>query len=160
MRARNVLSKAFATVLTALLAVAVLPGEAYAGPASRSVADVRGEADRIMGLSRLDFINHDHIPPFDWDTDGCTFWPDGVFYEACAQHDFGYRNYGNHGSTHLSLSPTEETKAWLDERLHNQMRFACNENWPAGSASHTSCLAQATIIHDALSAGIGKENFF
>ncbi|MEV0322761.1 phospholipase A2 [Streptomyces sp. NPDC050658] len=143
-------------LLAALACLALLAGTA----APSAAADVRAEADRIMGLSRWDFVNHPHDPPFDWTNDGCTWWPDGVFFEACAQHDFGYRNYGNHGATGLSLSPTEATKAWIDERFLNQMRFACNENHPEGSTQRQWCLGEANVMYDGLRAGLADGAFY
>ncbi|WP_409237958.1 phospholipase A2 [Streptomyces sp. PA5.6] len=151
MRVRNALSKA---LLAATACVALT-----AGTVPATAADVRAEADRIMGLSRMDFIHHPHHAPFDWNTDGCTAWPDGVFYEACAQHDFGYRNYGRHGKTHLALSPTPETKAWIDERFHNQLRFACNENHPAGG-KRQACLGEAKLMYTGLLAGLADGAFY
>ncbi|MEU6821699.1 phospholipase A2 [Streptomyces atriruber] len=153
MRVRSTLRK---TLLAATACLALAAGTVP----DAAAADVRAEADRIMGLSRLDFINHPHDAPFDWETDGCTWWPDGVFYEACAQHDFGYRNYGNHGATGLRLSPIPETKAWLDERLWHQLRAACIDNYPEGSAARNLCLGEAKIMYDGLSAGIGKDAFY
>ncbi|MEV5977992.1 phospholipase A2 [Streptomyces sp. NPDC052114] len=154
MRARIALRKAF------LAATACLALAAGASPSPAAADDIRAEADRLMGLSRIDFVNHPKNPPFDWENDGCTWWPDGVFFEACAQHDFGYRNYGNHGSTGLRLSPTPETKAWIDERFWHQMRAACIENYPEGSTERNWCLGEAKVMYDGLSAGIGKDAFF
>lgn len=73
-----------------------------------------------------------------------------------AQHDFGYRNYGRHGSTQLRLSPTPETKAWIDERFWHAMRHACITTHPEGSTARNLCLGEAKVMYDGLSAGIGK----
>ncbi|MEV0322782.1 phospholipase A2 [Streptomyces sp. NPDC050658] len=141
------------TLLSAAACLALLAGAAPQAAA----ADVRGEADRIMNLNRIDFVNHPHDPPFDWTNDGCTWWPDGIFFEACAQHDFGYRNYGNHGT--LKLSATPETKAWIDEHFWHQMRAACLENHAAGTAQ-SLCLGEAKVMYDGLRAGVADGAFY
>jgi hypothetical protein len=51
---------------------------------------------------------------------------DDDFFRACALHDFGYRNYG-HG---LALSPNEDTRGWIDDRLLQETRRICNNEVP------------------------------
>ncbi|MET9980310.1 phospholipase A2 [Streptomyces microflavus] len=153
MRVRTVLRT---TLLAATACLTLTAGTT----ATATAADVRGEADRIMRLGGGEFINHPHNPPFDWSNDGCTWWPDGIFFESCAQHDFGYRNYGRHGSTQLQLSPTAETKAWIDERFWHGMRHACITTHPEGSTARNLFLGEAKLMYDGLSAGIGKDSFY
>ncbi|MFD6435744.1 phospholipase A2 [Streptomyces venezuelae] len=149
MRVRNALSK---TLLAATACVALT-----AGAVPATAQNVRGEADRIMNLNRIDFIHHPHNPPFDWSNDGCTWWPDGIFFEACAQHDFGYRNYGNHGA--LKLSATPEVKAWIDEHFWHQMRASCLEHHRPGGAQNL-CLGEAKLMYDGLRAGVADGAFY
>ncbi|MFD4634680.1 phospholipase A2 [Streptomyces sp. NPDC058284] len=147
--------------MTALRKV-LLPAQAclalLAGTAPHAAADgVRAEADRLMNLGALEYAHQPHNPPYDWSNDGCTWWPDGIFYGACAQHDFGYRNYGNHGA--LKLSPTPETKAWIDEHFWHQMRAACIDNHPEGGGRDW-CLGEAKVMYDGLRAGIAEGAFY
>ncbi|MFC8827389.1 phospholipase A2 [Streptomyces sp. NPDC057137] len=154
MRVRTVLRK---TLMTAAACLALTAG---ATTPIATAADVRGEADPIMPLGANDFVNHPQNPPFDWSNDGCTWWPDGIFFAPCAQHDFGYRNYGRHGSTQLRLSPTPETKAWIDERFWHGMRHACITHYPEGSTARNLCLGEAKVMYDGLTAGIGQDSFY
>ncbi|MGW7067611.1 phospholipase A2 [Streptomyces sp. NPDC054855] len=151
MRVRTALRK---TLLAATTCLALTAGAAPVAAAD----DIRGEADRIMNLNRIDFVNHPHNAPYDWSNDGCTWWPDGIFFEACAQHDFGYRNYGNHGA--LKLSATAETKAWIDEHFWHQMRASCLETHPEGSTAQNLCLGEAKIMYDGLRAGVADGSFY
>lgn len=120
---------------------------------------VREEADRIMNLTFLDFAAAQAVPPFDWSNDGCTVTPTWemalAFAGQCAQHDFGYRNYGGQGA--LKLSPTQETKNWIDERFWHEMRRMCLEGatgWP-----QSVCLGNAKIMYDGVQA-FGGSYFF
>jgi len=93
-------------------------------------------ANQIMGL---DYKAFDALPkneaPFDWGNDGCSNPAGSVpvlgdfdddFFRACVLHDFGYRNYG-HG---LALSPNEDTRGWIDDRLLQETRRICNNEVP------------------------------
>lgn len=88
--------------------------------------------------------------PFDWTADGCTAtpWPwSKVFRAACVIHDFGYRNYGNHGTTRLHLDPTENRRKWIDERLLQEMQRICNDG-----RLGLPCKSAATTIYGAVRA--------
>lgn len=73
-----------------------------------------------------------------WDDNGCSapwqanlvrsrvgLWA-GYFNGPCQQHDFGYRNYGTDG-TGKGLSPTEDTRRWVDDRLRTEMNRVCDK---------------------------------
>ena len=144
-----------ARTLTAVAAVAALCTSGTASAAA-DAPDVRADADRIMNLTYVDFANHPRVAPFDWSTDGCTGIGE-TFAPACVQHDFGYRNYGNHGA--LKLSPTEETRAWLDERFWHEMRRMCfDTHGPSGGATD-GCLGAAGVVYDGVRA-FGGSSFF
>ncbi|MFD8143414.1 phospholipase [Streptomyces sp. NPDC059708] len=59
---------------------------------------------------------------FDWSTDYCTSSPDNPFgfpfKEACARHDFGYRNYRAAGGFQANISR-------LDEAFHADLERVC-----------------------------------
>jgi hypothetical protein len=129
---------AMAFVGTAATALAVAPTspqptEMLADPPPASNPTI-ARANQIMGL---DYRAFDALPkneqPFDWSNDGCsTPWSPGTpilgdfnddFFRACIQHDFGYANYGVGG---LALSPNENTRGWIDDRLLEEMRRICN----------------------------------
>ncbi|WP_240662655.1 phospholipase A2 [Streptomyces sp. WAC 06738] len=100
-------------------------------------------------------------PPFNWTTDGCSV-PTGyapyseVFRPACALHDFGYRNYG--GKHELKLSPTRETKNWIDDRFRTEMRRICDDR-DGSPLSHLTCLNAAEAYYEAVQLG-GDSSFF
>lgn len=126
------------------IAVAAGVGVTAAGAAADPALDVREEADRIMNLTAEEFAAHEHVSPFDWSTDGCTASLPGygeTFKQPCMQHDFGYRNYGGQGK--LKLSPTEETRAWIDKRFLQEMNRVCDE--PA-IADEKDCRNNATAM--------------
>ncbi|MGA4846183.1 phospholipase [Streptomyces sp. G5(2025)] len=60
---------------------------------------------------------------FDWSTDYCTQAPDNPFgfpfNNACARHDFGYRNYKAAGSF-------DANKARVDSAFYEDMKRVCN----------------------------------
>ncbi|GAA0283601.1 phospholipase [Streptomyces polychromogenes] len=59
---------------------------------------------------------------FDWSTDYCTSSPDNPFgfpfKEACARHDFGYRNYRAAGAF-------QANKSRLDDAFHADLQRVC-----------------------------------
>ena len=139
-------------ILTVVAAVAALSTSAT----TANAMDLRADADRIMNLTYGDFANHPRVEPFDWSTDGCTGIGE-TFAPACVQHDFGYRNYGNHGA--LKLSPTEETRAWIDERFWHEMRRMCfDTHGPSGGATN-GCLGAAGVVYDGVRV-FGGSSFF
>jgi phospholipase A2-like protein len=82
------------------------------------------------GCGTLDNVDKCQKPvpynQFDWDTDGCSGPTPGslrkLFYPACQQHDFGYRNYGKG----LTLGRDENTRRWIDDRFRAEMKSICN----------------------------------
>ncbi|MGA5407541.1 phospholipase A2 [Streptomyces lavendulocolor] len=133
------------------------------GAATAPAADpaVRREADRIMHLTYREFARTPRVQPFDWTTDGCSV-PVGyapysqVFRPACVQHDFGYRNYGARGA--LRLSPTRETKNWIDNRFRTEMERVCQDTYATPLAG-LNCMNAARAYHVAVSLG-GDGAFF
>ncbi|MGI5478954.1 phospholipase A2 [Streptomyces lavendofoliae] len=133
------------------------------GIAPLPVADpaVRAEADRIMNLTYRGFARTPHVEPFNWTTDGCSvpvgFAPySQVFRPACVQHDFGYRNYGAHHE--LRLSPTRETKNWIDGRFRTEMERICQDTYVSHLAG-LNCANAARAYYVAVSLG-GDAAFF
>ncbi|WP_149182533.1 phospholipase A2 [Streptomyces sp. TRM49041] len=122
---------------------------------------LREQADSIMNLTYREFAETPRIPPFNWTNDGCSA-PTGnapyveVFRPACAQHDFGYRNYG--GRHELKLSPTRETKNWIDGRFRTEMRHICDDTYRL-PMSHLSCVNAAEAYYTAVQFG-GDSSFF
>ncbi|MFJ9178107.1 phospholipase [Streptomyces sp. NPDC102360] len=59
---------------------------------------------------------------FDWSTDYCTTSPDNPFgfpfKDACARHDFGYRNYTAAGAF-------DANKSRLDDALYADLKRVC-----------------------------------
>jgi hypothetical protein len=112
-----------------LLAAFVLRAQTTKQP-EQSPAVSRKEADRIMNLNYREFAKLRKLPTrpegYRWDTDGCTpKWAPKYFTEACYIHDFGYRNYGSARKDAPHLSPTQETKNWIDKRFQEEMYNIC-----------------------------------
>ncbi|MEU0662622.1 phospholipase A2 [Streptomyces lavendulocolor] len=141
--------------------VPVLVSVPGAGAAPAADPAVRREADRIMHLTYREFARTPRVQPFDWTTDGCSV-PVGyapysqVFRPACVQHDFGYRNYGARGA--LRLSPTRETKNWIDSRFRAEMERVCQDTYVTPLAG-LNCMNAARAYHVAVSLG-GDGAFF
>ncbi|MFF0288135.1 phospholipase [Streptomyces sp. NPDC005262] len=82
---------------------------------------------------------------FDWSTDYCTTSPDNPlgfpFKNACARHDFGYRNYRAAGTF-----PANKDR--LDNAFYTDLKRVC-----AGysGVSATSCNATAWTCYQAVS---------
>ncbi|MER7112563.1 phospholipase A2 [Streptomyces sp. NPDC000229] len=155
---------AFATT-TALSGVVTAAGTAVAADTDPVVLiaepSVREQADQIMSLTYREFASTPRVEPFNWTTDGCSV-PTGfapyseVFRPACVQHDFGYRNYGAHHE--LKLSPTRETKNWIDSRFRTEMERVCQDTYVTPLA-HMNCVNAAQAYHVAVSFG-GDPAFF
>ncbi|GAA0844734.1 phospholipase A2 [Streptosporangium amethystogenes subsp. fukuiense] len=143
-------------VLALITTLALATGGPAAASAEISSAGVYEDARHIMGLNYPDFERHPRVAPFDWSTDGCT----GIgqfFRRACVIHDFGYRNFGNHGA--LKLSPFPATKEWIDERFWHEMRRICFDTYgPSGGATQ-GCLGGAYTAYKYVR-DHGGEHFF
>ena len=116
-------------VAAVALAVAVLPGAAYAaeppppdraavlerwtGPAAADAAAWNAARTHRAAWARYGF---------DWSTDYCTRAPErplGLPFElACQRHDFGYRNYRAAGTLAAH-------KPRIDRALHADLRRVC-----------------------------------
>ncbi|GAA2631427.1 phospholipase A2 [Streptomyces axinellae] len=137
---------------TAVLTLALSGGALTTGAASAVAppeATVRQQADQIMNLGYEEFARTPHITPFNWTTDGCSvpgpFAPyREVFHLACTQHDFGYRNYG--GNHELKLSPTRETKNWIDGRFRTELIRTCENTYPT-PLRRQGCLTAADAYY-------------
>ncbi|MEU9147508.1 phospholipase [Streptomyces sp. NPDC048349] len=81
---------------------------------------------------------------FDWSTDYCTGSPDNPFgfpfRQACARHDFGYRNHRAAG-----LFPA--VKPRLDEAFHADLRRVCTRY---SGARRGSCDSTAWTYYQAV----------
>ena len=148
MRTKGLLDKAAKALVSAVFVGTLMPAAASAAPdVSTSVID---EADRIMNDTYQEFAAEPHRPPFDWSTDGCSVpvapelipW-NATFRPACVQHDFGYRNYGGGGE--LQLSPTRDTKNWIDGRFREEMGRICRTRLDA-----PACLSMANVYYQAV----------
>jgi hypothetical protein len=146
------------TLTGAGTALAADPNSATAAPAAPTL---REQADAIMNLTYREFAETPHVPPFNWTNDGCSV-PTGyapyseTFRPACVQHDFGYRNYGaNH---ELKLSPTRETKNWIDGRFLTEMRRICDDRH-SSPLPHVACVNAAEAYYGAVQLG-GDSAFF
>ena len=110
--------------------------------------EMKREADRIMRMDYREFMDHkdDVVPwPLNWSSNGCNKempdygkrWLDA----ACQQHDFGYRNYGKY----LNFGRNERTRAWIDRRMHHEMRRMCEDRFTTLSPSHGLCTHTALV---------------
>ncbi|MEU0101051.1 phospholipase [Streptomyces sp. NPDC006267] len=83
---------------------------------------------------------------FNWSTDYCSSSPDNPFgfpfKNACARHDFGYRNYKAAGSFSAN-------KARLDSAFHEDLKRVCAAY---SGAKRTSCNGTAWTYYQAVSA--------
>src|SRR5437762_3219103 len=117
-------------LLIALIGVADARPMAQARSVTASVS--RDQADRIMKMNYTQFAapRSSAARPlgYRWDTDGCTpDWAPRYFTRACYLHDFGYRNYGSARKEAPHLSPTMETKNWIDARFYEEMNRICDD---------------------------------
>ncbi|MFH7597336.1 phospholipase [Streptomyces racemochromogenes] len=83
---------------------------------------------------------------FDWTTDYCTSSPDNPFgfpfAEACARHDFGYRNY-------RAPADFQASKRRLDDAFHADLKRVCAHYT---GARRTSCDGTAWTYYQAVKA--------
>ncbi|MET9518229.1 phospholipase [Streptomyces sp. NPDC002994] len=81
---------------------------------------------------------------FDWSTDYCTTSPDNPFgfpfQNACARHDFGYRNYKAAGTF-------SSNKARLDDAFYADLKRVCSAY---SGVKKTSCDAAAWTYYQAV----------
>ncbi|MCX4783690.1 phospholipase [Streptomyces sp. NBC_01264] len=83
---------------------------------------------------------------FDWSTDYCSSSPDNPFgfpfQNACARHDFGYRNYKAAGSFSTN-------KPRLDDAFYNDLKRVCSAY---SGVKKTSCDSTAWTYYQAVKA--------
>ena len=129
---------------------------------------LRAQADTIMKKDYKSFIAYkrdvlSRYGPyvFNWTDDGCSnptppAWKD-LFDKPCQIHDFGYRNYGRG----LKLGRNEDTRAWIDKRLLQEMVRLCNTKFSRWyrRANKVACLDEAGIIYTAVRNG-GRGAFY
>ncbi|MFJ3598392.1 phospholipase [Streptomyces sp. NPDC090126] len=81
---------------------------------------------------------------FDWSTDYCSSSPDNPFgfpfKNACARHDFGYRNYKAAGTFSAN-------KARLDSAFYEDLKRVCARY---SGATKTSCTSTAWTYYQAV----------
>ncbi|MGW7368138.1 phospholipase [Streptomyces sp. NPDC054841] len=81
---------------------------------------------------------------FDWSTDYCTTSPDNPFgfpfQNACARHDFGYRNYKAAGAF-------DANKARLDSAFYSDLKRVCAQY---SGFTKASCDATAWTYYQAV----------
>ncbi|MEU8815764.1 phospholipase [Actinoplanes sp. NPDC048796] len=81
---------------------------------------------------------------FDWTTDYCSASPERPlgfdFTNACAHHDFGYRNYRDEGLF-------DQNKARVDDTFYADMRRVCAEY---RSVARSACHSVAWIYYQAV----------
>ena len=82
---------------------------------------------------------------FDWSTDYCSYSPDNpggfAFSNACARHDFGYRNY-------KALGAFAAHKSRLDSAFYEDMKRVCAAY---SGEQRTSCDNTAWYYYKAVS---------
>lgn len=95
---------------------------------SRVAGDTRSLVDHyVFNLSLTDFTyvrdNRHHGAILDWSTDDCSKSPDGFrevkFDAPCRRHDFGYRNYKQHGWL------TESARERIDGQFRKDLYSIC-----------------------------------
>lgn len=90
--------------------------------------------------------------PFDWSSDGCTRSPDRPrgfdFTDACARHDFGYRNYGQ---GRVKANPTDAQREQVDLRLKGDLMNVCDRE-----RERQSCRALAQTYFEVTRKAGGK----
>jgi hypothetical protein len=146
---RRIAPRVVSVVVATAAALSLATLTAPAAQAEPRPDPVEEEAVRIMQLSYPDFLDvkESEPPPFNWHDDGCSAWGQlGVFSLVfdgpCKQHDFGYRNFGRGG---LALSPNEDVRAWIDDRLQKEMQRACDSKFGSLWATQikNECYAEA-----------------
>ncbi|KRV49766.1 hypothetical protein AQ490_18885 [Wenjunlia vitaminophila] len=81
---------------------------------------------------------------FDWSTDYCSSSPDNPwgfpFKNACARHDFGYRNY-------KAMGTFSANKSRLDSAFYEDLKRVCNNY---SGATKTACDSTAWTYYQAV----------
>ncbi|WP_158885944.1 phospholipase A2 [Amycolatopsis anabasis] len=138
-------------VALATLMAGVMPASASGGVLDR--------ADYIMNQPYRQFaeIAAGREAPFDWTSDGCSYMPDtggwkNYFKLVCAQHDFGYRNYGGRGQ--LKLDPDDDRREWIDDRFREELKRACDSDGAQGELSACQGVADAMYAATRLAGGL------
>lgn len=114
------------------------------GAASGSQPSLKTIADWHMTGRMSDFVaaKEQRPLPFDWDDDSCAGnAPDLFAANPCKRHDFGYRNYGKG----LQLQRDEDTRAWIDQILYEDILDECAKPQFAPVASY--CRTQALVTY-------------
>jgi hypothetical protein len=154
-------------VLASILASLALAASLAAAPAAHA-ATLRQQADAIMNKDYKSFVAYKKkvlstYGPyvFNWTDDGCSnptppAWK-SLFNQPCQIHDFGYRNYGRG----LKLGRNEDTRAWIDKRLLQEMVRLCKDKYSAWYRypNKVACLDEAGIIYTAVRNG-GRGAFY
>lgn len=147
-------------MITRVLAVGGLTAALVTGPATApaEAATVKQRAVSIMNLTYKKFAQAPREKPFEWSTDGCSS-PiyDRDMIPACVQHDFGYRNFGNHYA--LKLEVTRARKDWIDKRFQTEMHRICDHKYTRGSSNHDVCGRNADIMYTAVQL-FGDSSYF
>lgn len=154
-------------LVSVLMTAAVLLGVAVAVAPAALASPTSDEAVHIMNLDYKSFITYknqvDKVLQFNWSTDGCSSrWYTAavhpvyrnLFNRPCQQHDFGYRNFGTHDQG-LALSPTEDTRAWIDARFATEMDRLCDTNFSAWWQTYNKifCKGEASSMYAAVRNG-------
>jgi len=150
-----VIASATGVVLTEIPGVAEAQAPQQDAPSVQKVS--REQADRIMQMNYKEFaeLRQSATRPqgYRWDTDGCTpDWAPKYFTRACYLHDFGYRNYGSARKNAPHLSPTQQTKDWIDKRFYQEMANICN-NEAKTDKGRAICKRKADALYDHVKKG-------
>jgi hypothetical protein len=149
------------SLVIASVAAVVLTGVAEAQLPQRDAPSVqqvsREQADKIMRMNYKQFaeLRTSAARPtgYRWDSDGCTpDWAPQYFTRACDLHDFGYRNYGSARKNAPHLSPTQQTKDWIDQRFYEEMVKICNDEAKTATGRAT-CKQKATQLYNHVKQG-------
>jgi hypothetical protein len=152
---------ALLTLVASLALATLLSAPAHAD-------SLRAQADTIMNKDYKSFIAYkrdvlSRYGPyvFNWSDDGCSkptppAWKD-LFNKPCQIHDFGYRNYGRG----LKLGRDEDTRAWIDHRLLQEMVRLCKDKFSRWyrRANKVACIDEAGVIYTAVRNG-GRGSFY
>jgi hypothetical protein len=122
----------------------------------------REQADKIVQLNYKQFAtlraSAKRPTGYRWDSDGCTpDWAPRYFTRACYLHDFGYRNYGSARKYAPHLSPTQQTKDWIDQRFYQEMVNICNDEAKTDKGRAT-CKQKAVELYNHVKKG--RKAFF